>query len=171
MPNKDLQHKTFTPTPEVLNILKSEVNRYNGDGSDKGYKRAKSIVNNPELSYPQMKRIKTYFDSYEGDGYDDEYKLNGGEVMKKWIDKALSNSRDAIRYTKKSQMDAGKENAFKKTHTKDKDNADPTRVRNPKIHKGSKMRNIMSNDTIYEREENLKQRLIEQLKLRLNGSK
>ena len=171
MANKKLQNKTFTPTPEVLNVLKSEVDRYRGDGDDKGYKRAKAIVNNPKLSYNQMKRIKTYFDNYQGDGYDDEYKLNGGKVMKDWINKALGDSRDAIHQVKKSQMDAGKENAFKKTHTKDRDNADPTRVRTPKIHKGSKMRNIMSNDTIYEDTDKLRKRIIEQLKNRINGSK
>lgn len=150
MANKDLKNKYFTATPEVLNKLKSEVSRYRGKEQDKGYKRAKSIIENPKISYDQMKRIKTYFDNYNGDKSDDEYKLNGGDTMKKWVDKTLSNSRDAIHYVKDSQMKAGKENAFKKTHEKDRDNADPTRVRQAKIHKGSKIRNIMNNDTIYE---------------------
>ena len=150
MPNKDLKHRSFHPTPEVLNTLKGEVSRYQGEGQDKGYKRAKAIVDNPVVSYNQMKRIKTYFDGYEGDGFDDEYKLNGGDTMKKWLEKALGNARDAIHNIKDTQMKGGKENAFKKTHVKDRDNADPTRVRQAKIHKGSKMRNIMNNDTIYE---------------------
>ena len=47
-------------------------------------------------------------------------------------------------------MNAGKENAFRKTHTKDKENANPTNVNLPKINKGSTMDNIMNNRTVYE---------------------
>ena len=96
-----------------------------------------------------MKRIKNYFDSYSGDGDDDEYKLNGGELMKNWVDKELGTSRDAIHSTKKVQMDAGRENSFIKTHEKDK-SKNPTKVGIPKLHKGSTAANIMRNDTTYE---------------------
>ena len=41
-------------------------------------------------------------------------------------------------------------NAYKDTHQKDKDNADPTRVRMPKIHKGKVSRQIMTNKVQYE---------------------
>jgi hypothetical protein len=97
-----------------------------------------------------MKRLKNYFDSYDGDGTDDEYKLNGGDVMNKWVDKALGNTRDTIDHQKRVRMDAGENNQYKDTHTKDRDNADPTRVRIPKIHKGLTSRNIMTNKVAYE---------------------
>ena len=47
-------------------------------------------------------------------------------------------------------MDAGRENQFLKTHDKDKDNANPTRVGGlPKINKGNIYRKIMTNKEVY----------------------
>jgi len=150
MPNKSLENKIYTCSDEVINHLNSLLPKYQNDETNKGYKRAKSIVNDGNIAYGQMKRIKNYFDNYKGDGEDDEYKLNGGSLMKDWVNKELGTSRDAIHGTKKVQMDAGRENSFIRNHTKDRDNANPTGISIPKLHKGSKMANIMKNDTVYE---------------------
>lgn len=107
-------------------------------------------ITGDKISYENMKKIKSFFDNYDGDGTDEEYKNKGGERMKNWINNTLSDSRDSIYYEKKSRMDAGEENQFIKTHTKDKDNANPTKVRLPKIAKSSKNKYIMANRTVYE---------------------
>lgn len=156
MANSSLENKYYIPSDKVLGKIESAVIKYDVDSGAKGFARARDILKNKKISYSQMKRLKNYFDNYEGDGSDTEYKLIGGETMKKWIDKSLSTSRETVHAEKKVRMDAGEENQFIKTHEKDKDNADPTRVRMPQIHKGSKLRNIMANDTIYEEIENIK---------------
>lgn len=151
MPNSDLQGKKYNVPESVVAKISAALSKYVNGGDTKGYKKAKRIVNTKEMSYEQMKMMLTFFNGYGNDKEpDDEYYLNGGEAMKDWVSKTLKDSRDSIHQAKKVQMDTGRENVFKKTHEKDKDNADPTRVRMPKIHKGSKMRNIMNNDTVYE---------------------
>jgi len=103
-----------------------------------------------KISYEYMKKMKSFFDNYDGNGNDEEYVNYGGEQMKGWLDSTLENARDSIYYEKKSQMDAGVENKFKKTHTKDNDNADPTGINLPNIVKGTNHKMIMANKTVYE---------------------
>lgn len=45
-----------------------------------------------------------------------------------WINKRYEEETKRIDGLKRTQMRAGKENSFKKTHTKDNDNANPTKV-------------------------------------------
>lgn len=150
MANSDLKNAYYNCPDKVINNIKSALSAYESGGNTKGLKRAKNIVEKKKISYTQMKRLKNYFDSYEGDGTDDEYKLSGGKAMQEWVDGALKSSRDAIHNEKEVRMDAGEENQFKRAHTKDKDNADPTRVRLPRPHKGSVHRQIMTNKVTYE---------------------
>jgi hypothetical protein len=120
MPNKNLQHKKF-----YCPIL------------------------NKEISYEYMKKIKSFFDNYDGDNKK-QFGSYGGERMKKWVNQVLKDKRDSIYYEKKTRMDAGESNQFKKSHNKDKDNVNVTNVNIPKIAKGSKLRHIMTNKTVYE---------------------
>ena len=153
MPNSNLKNKYFKVPDNVFNQINRNLNAINPDGEQaKGLKRAKDIVSDRKISYSQMKRLKNYFDSYQGDGNDDEFKLIGGKITRMWVDKTLGSNRDSIKQSKKTKMDGGLENQFLKTHTKDNDNADPTRANGGMIdvRKSSKMRNIMANDAIYQ---------------------
>lgn len=149
MANSALEDKYFKVPDKVINILKSNLEKY-GKDNPSGSKRARDLITNRKATYAQMKRIKTYFEKYEGNGTDSEYKLNGEEIAKEWVDNQLAQARDTVDSVKRTRMDAGEENQFKDTHEKDKDNANPTGVGMVKIHKGSKMRNIMNNTTTYE---------------------
>lgn len=154
MANKDLKDKFYNCPTSIINKLKTVIGNYESSSTIskrvKGYKRAKDIINNPQISQDQMERIKNYFDSYQGDGTDVEYKLNGGDIMKNWVNQTLENVRGTIHDIKKTEMNAGKENSFIKTHTKDKDNANPTKVNLPKPEKGSQHDNIYNNRVRYE---------------------
>jgi hypothetical protein len=97
--------------------------------------------------------LKNYFDNYEGDGLDDEYRLLGGITTKKWLEKSdLETEKESIAKVKDSKMAAGTENTHQKSgYTKDNDNANPTGAKGGMIDvKNSfKNRNIMANDAIY----------------------
>lgn len=121
MPNKDLQ-KTYHYCP----------------------------VLDKKISYENMKKIKSFFDNYDGDGDDSQYNNYGGEKMKQWLNNTLNDMRGSVYYPKKSKMDAGGQNQFKKTHHKDNDNTNIGNVNLPKIAKSSNHRVIMANKTIYE---------------------
>jgi len=55
--------------------------------------------------------------------------LNNDELAAlEWITKKYEDTRKSIDNIKRTQMRSGKDNAFKKTHTKDNDNANPTKV-------------------------------------------
>ncbi len=153
MPNSNLKDRYFKVPDNVFNKINQRLRVINPDSEQaRGLKRAKDIVSDRKISYLQMKRLKNYFDTYKGDGTDDEFKLVGGKTTRMWVDKTLGSSRDSILQSKKAKMDGGLKNQFIKTHTKDKDNADPTRPNGGMIdiRKSSKMRNIMANDAIYQ---------------------
>lgn len=126
MPNKALQNRKFVVTDELAHRLKINLEKYGKDDS-KGAKRARFLITNREVSYSDMKRIKNYFDNYEGDGKDPEYKLNGGDQAKEWVENELGLARDTIHSMKNNRKEAGEENMFIKTHTKDS-NANPTEI-------------------------------------------
>lgn len=149
MANSTLEDKYFKVSEKMLKTLKSNLEKYSEE-NPAGSKRARNLITNQKASYQEMKRIKNYFDSYEGDGTDVEYKLNGGDIGKNWVESSLEQARETIDSAKRVRMDGGEENQFKKTHEKDRDNANPTGVGMVKIYKGSKMRNIMNNTTTYE---------------------
>lgn len=151
MPNSDLKNKFFTPPDKILNKIESALGKIDLSKKDiKGFRRGKEILKNRKISYSQMKRLKNFFDNYSGDGFDDEFKLSGGKSMRKWVNNELDSKRDDIHGYKQTKMDAGEENQFIRNHEKDHDNANPTGVGMVKIHKGTNIRNIMNNDTVYE---------------------
>jgi len=126
MPNLDLKGKEF---PISNPLIKS----YFGD--------------NNSASYEYMKKVKSELDNKGVKDSNDERVL-------KWINQNLGKQIKSIDTQKRIIMNTDGEgdkkggNAFKDTHKKDNDNADPTRVRIPKINGGS--REIMSNKVTYE---------------------
>ena len=128
MPNIDLKNKKFKIDDENV---KSYFN------------------NNNSASYEYMNKVKSELDNKKEKSKQDIKTL-------KWIKKNLNKEIDAVDRPKRIVMQTdgqgGKKggNAYKDTHSKDKDNADPTRVRIPKVHKGSMQRQIMTNKVQYE---------------------
>ena len=147
--NSNLKDKQYVCPDEVINELEVALSHYKNGGDTKGFKRAKGIVNNPNISYQQIKRMKNYFDKYEGDGTDEEFKLNGGKSMRKWVNHALGVSRyndDAI---KKVKERTGSANAYKKegernsNKTATKISEKPT---DPNGHDGKQIKTVYENE-------------------------
>ena len=117
-------HNSYWNCPEyVTNCLSSAVKTYETINKDskttEGYKRAKSILEDNRIKYGQMKRIKNWFDSFEGDHNDMEYRLNGGKTMNNWVDNQLNTATEVIKGPKKIKMKTGLSNQFIKPHKKD----------------------------------------------------
>tara|TARA_R110000851_G_scaffold158676_2_gene301738 strand:+ start:2643 stop:3188 length:546 start_codon:yes stop_codon:yes gene_type:complete len=157
MANSKLQDKIFKVPDKVFNKVNQMLNKINVDDKQaKGLRRAKDIVNDRNVTYSNMKRLKNYFDNYSGDGSDNEFNLIGGKITRKWVDETLGQDRESIKKIKKTKKDGGLENQFLKTHEKDSDNTNPT---NPNsgmvdITKGSTLNNIMTGDVIYKSSDN-----------------
>jgi len=114
MANSSLENKYWELDEELLNHLSRIFNAYNGDENVAGYKRLKDLIDSKECSYQQMKRVKNFFDTYEGTIKQTPYLLNGGSKMKSWVEECLSNARQDIKGKKKSMMNVGMDNQFQK---------------------------------------------------------
>lgn len=139
--NSELRGKYWNCPDYVLNCIGNAVNTYESTTKDiqptEGYKRAKGILENKKIEYGQMKRIKNWFDSFEGDYNDMEYKLNGGKTMSNWIQSTLNKEREAIKKPKEIKSKTGLSNQFIKQHNKNtnKVNKKTLKMKLPKIHK------------------------------------
>lgn len=97
--NTKLKGEKFFLPKNVRHHLESSLENFKGTRNSydsAGYKRLNNILNMNGIEYNEMKRLKNYFDTYIGDGNDDEYKLNGGDVMKNWVRNTLSRATKRV---------------------------------------------------------------------------
>lgn len=120
--NSELRNKTFPIPDGVRNMLQSILNNYNGDKTIDGYKRLNNLLSSDCITYQDMKRIKNFFDNYQGTDKSAEFILNGGQQMKNWVNSTLGQATKAIKDFKQAKKDAGINNAFRKPHEKDRQN-------------------------------------------------
>ena len=107
MANSELQGKTFDIPENLKKHLKKIFNAYTGAKYIEGYKRLEELVNKDSVSYEQLKLIKNFFDNYSGNRKGTTYLLNGGTIMKNWVDLSLNNAREGVKNIKKSMDNIG----------------------------------------------------------------
>jgi len=130
--NSDLKGRYFPLGKGIRRHLEQTLASYDGDRSVIGYKRLNNILSMENgIAYNEMKRIKNFFDNYTGSDKSVDYILNGGTPMKLWVDNTLNTATSAIEGFKQAKKEAGAENAFRKTHSKDRQ----TNVQKPKVAK------------------------------------
>lgn len=118
MANKDLKGHTFIIPDDIINHLKTILNSFNGNENAKGLSRLTNLIENPEMTYEQIKRIKNFFDHADIEEDFQEYRLNGGDIMKKWVNDSLDDERFMIHRQKELRANSGEKNQFKKSFTK-----------------------------------------------------
>jgi hypothetical protein len=116
--NKDLYgHKVPLPE-EVVQYLRQCYDAAEGaDESVEGYKRNVELRDSGEVTYQQLKRIKNWFDNFNGNENDLPYILNGGHYVKNWVDNTLGSMRDNV-YTLKKNKSEVLPNQFIQPHEK-----------------------------------------------------
>lgn len=114
MANSKLQHKEFPVPEKVLIDLSNSLKKFSDKTNSKGFNRAIFILQRKSCTYEQLKRIKNYFDSLTDENFDEiEYLLNGGDLMKKWVNFVLDQARRSVKGTKTARANAGLENQFR----------------------------------------------------------
>ena len=99
--NSDLQDQEYKIPLDILSFLKTKV----GEGGD----RIQGILNKSSMNYSQIKRFKHDIEnSYQGDW---------SKVLT-WINSVLTSDRNFVDKQKRTPMELGVENRFKKTHDK-----------------------------------------------------
>lgn len=144
--NDILKQKSFPIPNEVMKGLKVSLKKYSTSNDKAGLKRAQGFLDNGVVSFKEMERLKNFFTTYDGSN-EQEYRLSGGDLMKDFVVSGVDQLRRAIDSVKRARMKAGEENQYKKTHTKDNDNANPTNVNKANVQTSSD--EIMDNRTTY----------------------
>jgi signal recognition particle GTPase len=114
MSNSKLIGKKFPVPDKVLLELGKNLKKFSDKRDLKGFNRAIFILEKRACTYEQLKRIKNYFDNVNDDNYNEvEYLLNGGDVMKKWVNYTLDQARKSVIGTKSARKNAGMTNQFR----------------------------------------------------------
>jgi 8-oxo-dGTP pyrophosphatase MutT (NUDIX family) len=99
--NSELYNKTYKLPTDILKHIQKVLTSYpNGEG----VKRAKHLLKNKYVTYQSLKRLKNFFDHYNGDNQQ-QYELAGGNLMKSFVEKTLQNDRDAAKRSDKIKSD------------------------------------------------------------------
>ena len=114
--NKDLDNKSFKIPDELYSHLKNILNNGNNKNIN-GYKRLCNLIDMRYINTNEMYQLKNYFDKI--DPKSEEYKIIGGDKLKKWIDKELNNATTISYRFKDAKRQMGDNNSFIKSHEKE----------------------------------------------------
>lgn len=117
--NKELYNRKAKLPESLKNHLQKSFEMVEGDSNTEGYNRNKELRETGIMGYPVLKRVKNWFDSYQGDGKDAPYILNGGDRMHKWCNHVLDHWRGVLEQGKSIKSNTGMENQHIDTHEKD----------------------------------------------------
>ena len=99
--NSELYGKTYTVPQDVIEYLE-QCNQAVGevDETTEGFKRNKDLREKGEITYQQLKRMKNWFDNFNGSERDLPFILNGGHYVKGWVDTTLGSMREGSQLSK-----------------------------------------------------------------------
>jgi hypothetical protein len=83
-----------------------------------GFKRNQELQTKNYIDYKQLKRIKNFFDNFKGNHNEPSFVLNGGVIMKNWVNDVLRKMRQGLDLTKRNKADTGMQNQYLKPHEK-----------------------------------------------------
>jgi len=117
--NSDLYGKKIELPEDVVVYLQQCFDAANEqDETTEGYKRNKELRDSGSTTYQQLKRMKNWFDSFNGHENEIPYILNGGHYVKNWVNDTLGGMRDDVHSLKKNKSEV-LPNQFIDPHEKD----------------------------------------------------
>jgi len=117
--NSELYGKTYPVPKDVLEYLDKCFKAVGEvDETTEGFKRNKDLREKGEITYQQLKRMKNWFDGFNGHKDEIPHILNGGHYVKNWVDNTLKGDRDGIEATKTANSEV-LPNQHIKPHEKD----------------------------------------------------
>jgi hypothetical protein len=118
--NSDLYNNTAVLPDTLLKHLGDSFNsvQLQSDSNIEGFNRNQELRQSKNATYQQIKRIKSWFDGYNGNKEDAPFILNGGDRMKNWCDEVLKVWRANVDGGKKIKSDTGMQNQYIDNHEK-----------------------------------------------------
>lgn len=109
---------------EIKKHLYEIYKNYNGDRGSRGFARLTNILNMDKeeggIKYNELTQLSHIMNNILPNS--EEFKTLGGELMKSWVDISLKSMENNDRADKQARKNAGEQNAFRKSHTKDRQN-------------------------------------------------
>lgn len=98
MANSELLNTSYKLPPDVLKAIQATLV---SNPTGEGVKRAKFMLNNGQVTYQVLKRLKNFFDHFDANTQDkNQYALAGGELMRSFVERTLNANRDAVSRSK-----------------------------------------------------------------------
>jgi hypothetical protein len=114
--NKELYNKSWDFPKDLQNHMRICFSKVkNADANTEGYNRNRRLQTATTISYPELKRIKNFFDNHTGTPQDAPFILNGENKMKDFVNSSLSGSRQSLATSKNIRQDTGMEKEFVQT--------------------------------------------------------
>ena len=107
------QERTWTIPEELYSQLQNNRQMYNGNKNASGWDRLNNLINQRNVKYNEMKRLKSFFDR-EAKNDPNNYNLIGGKDMEQWVQNSLKSYRGAVATDKASKSAMGFENVYQK---------------------------------------------------------
>ena len=79
----------------------------NADSNVEGYNRNRRLQTINNIGYPELKRIKNFFDTYTGNPQDAPFILNGENKMKDFVNSILSGARQSLSTSQQIRNNTG----------------------------------------------------------------
>jgi hypothetical protein len=79
----------------------------NADSNVEGYNRNRRLQTTNNIGYPELKRIKNFFDTYTGNPQDAPFILNGENKMKDFVNSILSGARQSLSTSQQIRNNTG----------------------------------------------------------------
>jgi hypothetical protein len=79
----------------------------NADSNIEGFNRNKRLQSLTTIGYPEIKRIKNFFDNFKGNPTDAPFILNGENKMRDFVNSTLSGARQSISTSQQTRRDTG----------------------------------------------------------------
>lgn len=116
--NKDLYNKKIELPEDVVGYLQQcHDSAVGADDGTEGYRRNKELRDSGFVTYQQLKRMKNFFDNFNGHENDLPFILNGGHYVKGWVNQMLKSMRDGISLSKEIKSTV-LPNQYIQTHNK-----------------------------------------------------
>jgi hypothetical protein len=111
--NKELYGKTWDFPKDLQNHLRiCFLKVKNANANIEGFNRNKRLQTATSISYPELKRIKNFFDNHTGTPQDAPFILNGENKMRDFVNSTLSGARQSLDTSKQIRQDTGMEKEF-----------------------------------------------------------
>ena len=86
--------EVLIPKEIKQHLINSFAQAQGADQNTEGYRRNQELQSQQKITYKQLKRIKNFFDNFKGKPTELPFILNGGVLMRNWVNNTLANMRN-----------------------------------------------------------------------------